>query len=90
MDLSLKAGEIVAKIYDALLTQYIDPNSAESLASLNKLCVRLVFCLYAESAGIFGEHKIFRDYLSREYNLRWALIHLFEVLNTPIDKPPLT
>ena len=86
LELSLQAGEIVAKIYDALLTQYINPNAAESLASLNKLCVRLVFCLYAESSGIFGKHKIFRDYLSREYNLRRALIDLFEVLNTPTDK----
>ena len=86
LELSLKAGEIVAKIYDALLTQYINPNSAESLASLNKLCVRLVFCLYAESAGIFGKHKIFRDYLSDEKNIRRALIDLFDVLNTPIDK----
>ena len=40
--MSLKAGEIVAKIYDALLTQYINPNVAESLASLNKLCVRFI------------------------------------------------
>jgi len=56
LELSLQAGEIVAKIYDALLAQYVNPNSAESLASLNKLCVRLVFCLYAESSGIFGKH----------------------------------
>ncbi|MBR4152537.1 MAG: methylase, partial [Selenomonadaceae bacterium] len=86
LELSLKAGEIVAKIYDALLAQYINPNSAESLASLNKLCVRLVFCLYAESSGIFGKHKIFRDYLEGARNIRRDLIDLFEVLNTPIDK----
>ena len=85
LELSLKAGEIVAKIYDALLTQYINPNSPESLASLNKLCVRLVFCLYAESAGIFGSHKIFRDYLEGARNIRRDLIDLFNTLNTPID-----
>ena len=39
----------------------------------------------AESSGIFGKHKIFRDYLAEEKNIRWALIHLFDVLNTPID-----
>ena len=86
LELSLQAGEIVAKIYDALLTQYIDPNSEKSLASLNKLCVRLVFCLYAESAGIFGKHKIFRDYLSGSRNIRRDLLDLFDVLNTPVDK----
>ena len=85
LELSLKAGEIVAKIYDALLTQYINPNSKESLASLNKLCVRLVFCLYAESSGIFGKHKIFRDYLEGSRNIRRDLIDLFNVLNTPIN-----
>ena len=86
LELSLQAGEIVAKIYDALLAQYINPNASESLASLNKLCVRLVFCLYAESAGIFGKHKIFRDYLRGARNIRRDLLDLFETLNTPLDK----
>ena len=70
LELSLKAGEIVGKLYDALKSQYINPNSEESLQSLNKLCVRLVFCLYAESSGIFGKHKIFRDYLQKNYKQR--------------------
>lgn len=86
LELSLKAGEIVGKLYDALHHQYLNPNAEESLQSLNKLCVRLVFCLYAESAGIFGKHKIFRDYLLKENNIRRALIDLFQVLNTPTDK----
>ncbi|MBR4642853.1 MAG: class I SAM-dependent DNA methyltransferase [Selenomonadaceae bacterium] len=86
LELSLQAGEIVAKIYDALLKQYINPNSAESLASLNKLCVRLVFCLYAESSGIFGKHKIFRDYLEGARNIRRDLLDLFEILNTPVSE----
>ena len=85
LELSLKAGEIVGKLYDALHSQYLKPNSAESLASLNKLCVRLVFCLYAESSGIFGKHKIFRDWLEGSRNIRQDLILLFDVLNTPID-----
>lgn len=86
LELSLKAGEIVGKLYDALHSQYLKPNSAESLASLNKLCVRLVFCLYAESAGIFGKHKIFRDWLEGSRNIRRDLLDLFDVLNTPIDE----
>ena len=86
LELSLKAGEIVGKLYDALHHQYLNPKDEETLQSLNKLCVRLVFCLYAESAGIFGKHKIFRDYLQKENNVRRALIDLFEVLNTPTNK----
>ena len=83
LEISLKAGgEIVGKIYDALKKNYINPNSEESLQSLNKLCVRLVFCFYAESAGIFGKHKIFRDYLQNSRNIRQDLILLFDVLNT--------
>ncbi|MBE8953444.1 MAG: class I SAM-dependent DNA methyltransferase, partial [Quinella sp. 1Q7] len=85
LELSLKAGEIVGKLYDALRGQYINPNSAASFISLNKLCVRLVFCLYAESAGIFGKHKIFRDYLEGARNIRRDLLDLFATLNTPLD-----
>ena len=85
LELSLKAGEIVGKLYDALKSQYINPDSDAALQSLNKLCVRLVFCLYAESAGIFGKHKIFRDYLQTSRNIRQDLILLFDVLNTPPD-----
>ncbi|MBR5913526.1 MAG: class I SAM-dependent DNA methyltransferase [Selenomonadaceae bacterium] len=83
LEISLKAGEIVGKIYDALKSQYINPNSTESLQSLNKLCVRLVFCLYAESAGIFGKKKIFSAYLEGSRNIRQDLILLFKTLNTP-------
>ena len=85
LELSLQAGIIVGKIYDALLSQYVNPNSPESLQSLNKLCVRLVFCLYAESSGVFGKRKIFRDFLEKSRNIRRDLILLFDVLNTPIQ-----
>lgn len=91
MEVSIKAGEIVGLLYDALLKQYKDCNNEESLKSLNILCVRLVFCLYAEDAGIFGKHDIFLDYL-RQYDaskMRKALIELFAVLNTkPEDRDP--
>ena len=86
LEVSMKAGEIVGRIYDALLTQYDDP-SPEALRWLNILCVRIVFCLYAEDAGVF-RHDQFHDYLSRYEadDLRSALIRLFEVLNTPIGE----
>lgn len=85
MELSLAAGDIVGKLYDALRKQYKDPDSDETQKFLNKLCVRLVFCLYAEDAGIFGKRNVFCDYLSgfKPENVRNALIDLFEVLATP-------
>ena len=86
MQVSMQAGEIVGKIYEALLKQY-DDNSPEALRWLNILCVRIVFCLYAEDAEIFTRDQ-FHDYLVRydAEDLRSALIRLFEVLNTPTDK----
>ena len=86
MMVSLKAGEIVAKIYDALLKQYND-NSPEAQRWLNILCVRIVFCLYAEDAGIFNRDQ-FHDYLAHyeAEDLRGALERLFEILNQPLDK----
>ena len=91
MEVSLQAGEIVGVLYDALLKQYKDPESAETLKSLNALCVRLVFCLYAEDAGIFGGgHKMFQNYLRNHASeARRALIDLFKVLDTkPEERDP--
>ena len=87
MDLSIKAGEIVGKIYDAILKHYNDSTAESSLKSLNMLCVRLVFCLYAEDAGIFVKDQ-FRDYLARfdARDIRRALLDLFKVLDTPENK----
>ena len=83
MQISLDAGKIVGELYDALLKQYRDPDSPETLKSLNALCVRLVFCLYAEDAGIFGGHGKFHDYLQRhQTDARRALMDLFQVLDT--------
>ncbi len=82
MEVSLQAGEIVGVLYDALLKQYKDPEAGETLKSLNALCVRLVFCLYAEDAGIFGAHGMFHNYLERHRaEDRRALINLFHVLD---------
>lgn len=88
MEVSIKAGDLVGQLYDEILKQYLDPTSPDTLRSLNVLCVRLVFCLYAEDAGILGRHGMFGDYLSRftPDRMRTALIDLFRVLNTPVDK----
>ena len=91
MEVSLKAGELVGVLYDALLKQYKDPSDPEALKSLNALCVRLVFCLYAEDAGIFGSHGMFHNYLEHHQgkDARRALIDLFKVLDTkPEDRDP--
>ena len=82
-EVSVKAGEIIGRIYDALLVQYGADDPA-TLRALNMLCVRLVFCLYAEDAGHFGRDQ-FHDYLAA-YNgddLRTHLLELFRTLNTP-------
>jgi len=55
---------------------------------MNQLIVRLVFCFYAEDAGMFGKKTMFHDYLSRfsSRDFRRGLLDLFNVLNTPIDE----
>lgn len=91
MEVSIAAGEMVGLLYDAFHKQYADPDNEHTLKSLNVLCVRLVFCLYAEDAGIFGHHGMFHDYLA-EYDtrhMRKALVELFKVLDTtPENRDP--
>ena len=86
MEISVKAGELVGILYDKLIAQYKEPNEY-SLKSLNALCVRLVFCLYAEDAGIFGSHMMFHDYLKDipVSGFRKALIELFRILDTKVE-----
>lgn len=87
MEVSIQAGELVGRLYDALAKEYRDMSDPHSQKSLNILCVRLVFALYAEDAGLFGKHAMFHDYL-RDVPLaffRQTLIQLFRVLDTPIE-----
>ncbi len=87
MEISIQAGDIVGVLYDEILKQYKDATNEHSLKSLNMLCVRLVFCLYAEDAGIFGKRGMFHDYLNRfeARDIRKALIELFQVLDTEVE-----
>lgn len=90
--LSFKAGELVGKLYDLMLPLYKDPTADSTLQSLNKFCVRIVFCLYAEDAMLFGpKGSEFHDYLASflPENRRKALIALFRILDTPeADRDP--
>ena len=91
MEVSIAAGEIVGLLYDALAKQYVDSTTERAMKSLNILCVRMVFCLYAEDAGIFGQHGMFHDYLEEfdTRHMRKAVIELFQVLDTkPEDRDP--
>ena len=85
-EVSMAAGRIIGEIYDAFRAEYVNPDDQNTLRSLNILCVRLVFCLYAEDAGLFNTHTQFHDYLVKfrpgTGEMRRALIDLFEVLNT--------
>ena len=91
MEISMQAGELVGRLYDAFLKQYKNPDSESALKSLNALCVRLVFCLYAEDAGIFGRRSMFHDYI-RDHGMqngRRALRDLFRVLDQkPEERDP--
>lgn len=85
VQVSMKAGDLVGELYDLLLKQYGESPTEENLRSLNVLCVRLVFCLYAEDAHVFNVDDQFHDYLSMfpTVEMRNALIGLFRILNTP-------
>ena len=91
MKISLDAGRLVGQIYDAFLKQYKNPEDPETLKSLNKLCVRIVFCLYGEDAGIFGRKNMFHDYMEQfdAAHARKGLRDLFRVLDQkPEDRDP--
>ncbi len=91
MEISIKAGELVGVLYDEILKQYKDPAAESTLKSLNMLCVRLVFCLYAEDSGLFGEHMKFHNYIKgfAVKDVRRAIIDLFKVLDTkPEERDP--
>ena len=91
LEVSIQAGEIVGVLYDKILSQYRNPDDPETQKSLNKLCVRLVFCLYAEDAGIFGSKNMFHDYMAQfsAGEFREKLIKLFRILDQkPEDRDP--
>ncbi|MBR1404811.1 MAG: class I SAM-dependent DNA methyltransferase [Treponema sp.] len=85
-EISIQAGKLVGKLYDAISPEYKNPDE-KSLRSLNILCVRIVFCLYAEDAGQFETRTSFEDYIKSFNlpNLRTGIINLFKALDTKIE-----
>ncbi len=88
-DVSIRAGRLIGDLYKLLREKYINPDDPESQKALNKLCVRIVFCLYAEDTNIFQARNAFHDYLvayrDRPGDFRRALTELFKILDTPVD-----
>ncbi|MBR1420199.1 MAG: class I SAM-dependent DNA methyltransferase [Selenomonadaceae bacterium] len=58
---SASAGSLIREIRDLFLNSK-DAMSESEIKSLNKLCIQLVFCMYAEDSEIFPR-KIFLNYL---------------------------
>lgn len=85
-ELSVAAGEVVGRLYDAIATRYRDlKRDADEQRSLNILITRLVFLFYAENAGLFDKNLAFHDWLQTipVERTNAALEDLFKVLNTP-------
>lgn len=85
--LSETAGLLVANLHNALASQYADPDDPGSHHSLAVLTVRMVFCLYAEDAGLFPAN-VFSDFIqvNDTKHLRRAIMDLFDVLDTPVPE----
>ncbi|MBR1421090.1 MAG: restriction endonuclease subunit M [Selenomonadaceae bacterium] len=82
---SASAGSLVKDFYD-LFRDSVSTMTPAEIVSLNKFCIRCVFCMYAEDSGIF-ERKSFLNYLkeSRDKSLEDVkndLANLFWRLNT--------
>ena len=81
---NIEASELVGKIHDDLKKSgYKSPN-------LEKILVRIVFCMFADSTGIFQDRESFLDLLKvqsteKDHNVGRILAHLFQTLNEPID-----
>lgn len=79
------ANEFVKKLQSLLLSQYSKAERGKELDHvLNVFCVRVVFCLYADDAGLFpeGALKHFLELYDKPDLLREKFKTLFVALNT--------
>ena len=82
---NLEAAKIMANLHDALKAGKYEGHE------LRVFLVRVLFCLFAEDTGIFPQPRQFELYLMNHTlpdgsDLGQRLGHLFEVLNTPVEK----
>src|SRR5690606_4629208 len=78
------AAELMGKLHDALKA------SGYGGASLERLLVRLLFCLFADDTGIYDELELFQTWIEDRtavdgYDLGHKRAKLFQVLNTPVE-----
>ena len=79
-----EAAETMAKLHDAIKATGYNGKDLETYL------VRLLFCLFAEDTGLFGENGVFLDYLVNHTqedgsDLHHSLMSLFDTLNKPDD-----
>ena len=79
---NIKAAELVGRLHDML------EDGGYRGHDLERLLVRIVFCLFADDTGIFEPRDLFLDYLMERtpedgsFLGAW-LVHLLQVINTP-------
>lgn len=88
-ELSVKAGIYVAQLHDALAKCFPNPDDPAEHMALAMITVRIVFCLYAEDAGLFMANA-FHDYVehSSSDRLHTDLYDLFLYLDTAPENRP--
>lgn len=88
-ELSVKAGIYVAQLHDALAKCFRNPDDPVEHMALAMITVRIVFCLYAEDAGLFTANA-FHDYVehSSPDRLHTDLYDLFVYLDTSTGNRP--
>jgi len=79
---NIRAAELVGRLHDML------DEAGYRGHDLERLLVRIVFCLFADDTGIFEPRDLFLDYLMERtpkdgsFLGEW-LVHLLQVINTP-------
>lgn len=82
---NIVAAELMGKLHDALKASGYDGHPLE------RLLVRLLFCLFADDTGIFNELGLLETYITDRTaedgsDLGSKLSELFQVLNTPVER----
>ena len=81
---NIKASELIGQIYDSI------KGWGHPSPDLERLLVRLVFCLFADNTGIFQPRDTFLDFLETRTaedgtDVGSRFVHLCDVLSTPED-----